>query len=118
MLAQLCDELIVMYQGQIMEKGPAGAILRGPASPYTAALLRSLPRVDGQQTGAPASVTLGGEAAAGPGCPYSSRCAWATEACGTNPPLDDFDNGEPDHLRLVRCWHASDVYHSRAGIVP
>ena len=52
-LAQLCDELIVMYQGQVMEQGPADAILRGPASPYTAALLRSLPRVDGQQVEQP-----------------------------------------------------------------
>jgi peptide/nickel transport system ATP-binding protein len=114
-LAQLCDELIVMYQGQVMEQGPADAILRGPASPYTAALLRSLPRVDGQQVGSPSSALVGG-AAAGPGCPYSARCPWATEACGANPPLGDFDDGDADHRRLVRCWHAADVHHSGAGI--
>ena len=117
-LAQLCDDLIVMYQGQVMEKGAASAILRGPASPYTAALLRSLPRVDGQQTSGPPSVALGGGVAAGPGCPYSTRCGWATVACETNPPLDDFDDGDAEHQRLVRCWHASDVHHSRAGLVP
>jgi oligopeptide/dipeptide ABC transporter ATP-binding protein len=127
-LAELCDELIVMYRGQVMEQGPTGALLRAPASPYTAALLRSLPRLDGQPMDAPISSAPVGAPAVGPGCPYSARCAWATEACGVNPPLGQRDpgaadggvaeRGAGDRPRLVRCWHAPDVLQSGAGVTP
>jgi peptide/nickel transport system ATP-binding protein len=43
-VAQTCDEVAVMYAGQIVERAPAGELFRAPRHPYTAGLLRSLPR--------------------------------------------------------------------------
>ena len=44
-IAQLCDRVYVMYAGHIVEEGPTRDVLRGPAHPYTRALLRSLPEL-------------------------------------------------------------------------
>lgn len=45
-VAKLCDRVIVMYAGKIMEMGPTDAVLSDPKNPYTQALLESIPRYD------------------------------------------------------------------------
>ena len=45
-VAELCDRVIVMYAGRIVETGPTSALLQSPLHPYTEALLKSTPRVD------------------------------------------------------------------------
>ncbi|MFE2105858.1 ABC transporter ATP-binding protein [Kitasatospora sp. NPDC059463] len=82
--------IAVMYGGRVVETGPTEAVTENPAHPYTAALLRSVPRVTG-----PLRRTL--PAVAGsppdlskpiPGCPFAPRCERAEAVCSTDaPPL-------------------------------
>ncbi|MEV7928239.1 ABC transporter ATP-binding protein [Kitasatospora sp. NPDC088779] len=80
--------IAVMYGGRIVETGPTEAVTRHPRHPYTAALLRSVPRVTGplRRTlpaipGSPPDLTR-----PTPGCPFAPRCELATDLCTTTAP--------------------------------
>ena len=85
-VAELCDRVIVMYGGQIMETGPIDRILEAPAHPYTRALLDCLPQtmpagrrlrtIDGR---VPDLLTDPD------GCPFAERCGYATDECREDP---------------------------------
>lgn len=84
----MCDRVLVMYAGSVMEVGPARAIDREPLHPYTLSLLLSEPnighRVARLQTSPRISPVTSGEHVTG--CPFQSRCAWALPVCGA--PID------------------------------
>jgi len=80
--ARVCDRLVVMYGGRMVEEGPADAVLRRPRHPYTFALLRAVPTKDSSiddLRAIPGAPPAAGEA--GPGCPFVPRCEFAVEAC-------------------------------------
>ncbi len=80
--ARVCDRLVVMYGGRMVEEGPAAEVLRRPRHPYTFALLRAVPTKDSSiddLEAIPGAPPAAGEA--GPGCPFAPRCAFAEEAC-------------------------------------
>ncbi|MET7397792.1 ABC transporter ATP-binding protein [Dactylosporangium sp. NPDC005572] len=84
-IAAVCDRIVVLYAGTVVETGPARQVLTAPAHPYTRALLRSVPDLDGR----PVVVTPGGmpllrEAPAA--CPFAPRCAHAEDDCRTARP--------------------------------
>jgi oligopeptide/dipeptide ABC transporter ATP-binding protein len=85
--ATLCDRIVVMYAGRVMEDSLAGSMLTAPAHPYTAALLLARPSME---TRAEELAVIPGVAAspgsAPSGCPFRSRCAHATEACADVSP--------------------------------
>ncbi len=102
LVASLCDHIVVLYAGRVVESGPAEAMFRAPHHPYTLGLLRSVPRIDqprGERlTGVP------GQPLQDPGriggCKFHPRCALAIPRCAAEePPLGTL---EPDHA--VRCW--------------
>jgi oligopeptide/dipeptide ABC transporter ATP-binding protein len=75
-VAELCDEVAVMYLGRVVEHGPVDAIFHAPRHPYTRALLRSMPSIH-----APVRTTLPTIAGSiphpydrPPGCPFHPRC--------------------------------------------
>jgi len=80
--ARICDRIVVMYAGRVVEEGPAVQILRRPRHPYTLALLQAVPTRDSTiealraVPGAPPSA---GEVP--PGCPFAPRCALAEADC-------------------------------------
>lgn len=79
----LCDRIAVMYQGRILELGPAEELLRNPQHPYTEALLSAVPVPDPalQKTREPVSAAA--RAAVQSPCPYAPRCQYFEEAaCG------------------------------------
>ena len=88
-VAGLCDEVMVLYGGQVMEQASAEAIFYKPSHPYTAGLLAAVPRLEGGDApmlaipGAPPNMAkLPG------GCPFTERCVMALPHCGTvRPPL-------------------------------
>jgi len=88
LVAGLCDEVMVMYGGRIMEQGRAQAIFDGPSHPYTLALLNAAPRLHGEQDaliaipGAPPNL-----AHLPPGCPFAPRCPLADARCNLAPEL-------------------------------
>lgn len=93
-VAARADRVAVMYAGQVVEVGPAGAVLRAPRHPYTSALLAATP-LGGLQPipGDPPDPWEEGR-----GCLFRDRCPWAREACLEPPPRVDTVAG------WVRCW--------------
>ena len=88
-VAGLCDQVMVMYGGRIMEEGGAENIFYRPTHPYTRGLLDAVPRLD--QGGAPL-VAIPGQPPnmlkLPAGCPFSERCTWVMPQCATvMPPL-------------------------------
>jgi oligopeptide/dipeptide ABC transporter ATP-binding protein len=78
----MCDEIAVMYLGQIVEQGPRDAIYATPRHPYTKALLDAIP---GRGLRQPATPTDTGSAI-GAGCPFRPRCPAALDRCASEAP--------------------------------
>jgi oligopeptide/dipeptide ABC transporter ATP-binding protein len=103
LVAEFCDNIIVMYAGWMMEKGSMDAVIEDPRHPYTAGLLRCLPRISQKREKIHPIPGLVPDLAALPqGCPFSPRCDRARPKCSENteiPPM------ELDRGRLVRCLY-------------
>ncbi len=93
----VCDEVAVMYRGRIVEQGPAQALFREAAHPYTRALLEAVPkpvpRKRPPRTIVPAPVTT----SMNTGCAFADRCHHAQPRCRTETPA----------LRPLRGDHAA-----------
>ena len=75
-IAQIADEVAVMYLGRIVESGPAREVLRRPKHPYTQALLRALPRPEaGRRRLVPVPGDIPSPRERPAGCPFHPRCA-------------------------------------------
>ncbi len=98
-----CDDVAVMYAGQIVEYAPASELFAAPKHPYTQSLLASLPDWRRPRTDAPLPSLLGQPpplTAIPPGCPFAPRCPKAFAPCPTVVPANTLlDNGS----RTVRC---------------
>lgn len=83
LVAQMADEVIVMYAGQIVERAPVKTLFRTPAHPYTRALLKTVPSIrDGHDRVLEAIADAVPEHyAAMTGCRFRSRCPHATDRC-------------------------------------
>lgn len=86
----LCDEVVVMYLGRVMERAPREALFGEPKHPYTQALLAAVPVPDPVREAQRERVVLSGDlpspVAPPPGCRFSTRCPLATDLCRTNEP--------------------------------
>jgi oligopeptide/dipeptide ABC transporter ATP-binding protein len=106
-VSKLCEQIAVLYLGKIAEAGPADALLRSPAHPYTRALRSAVPEVGA--AGRKTRIVLPGDPpdAANPpsGCVFHPRCPLAVARCRTEPPaLREVRPG-----RQVACHRAEDV---------
>ena len=84
----LCDRVMVMYAGSVMEKSPAWAMREAPLHPYTSELLASIPSTDGYQEalrGIPGSVPA--THLVMDRCPFADRCDHRIDACIQDAPL-------------------------------
>jgi len=95
-VAEMCDRVLVMYAGHIVESGTVETIFRSPRHPYTIGLMNSLPKLTEDEewlepiTGAPPSLIN-----LPPGCPFHPRCFLARERCRQeNPPLAAVEGSE------------------------
>jgi peptide/nickel transport system ATP-binding protein len=98
------DEILVMYAGEIVERGPAEALTQRPAHPYTRLLVASAPDPDAPGGWRPAAEAGGTRAGTAPvaaaGCRFSPRCAFADDRCrAETPPLH-----ATDRERAAACW--------------
>jgi oligopeptide transport system ATP-binding protein len=104
-VAELADRLMVMYAGRIVEAGPTAPLLTRPLMPYTAALLRSVPRFD--RIGAQSELdVIGGNVPdpnkLPPGCSFHPRCAYSDPTrCERQVPALE-RAGEGRHVRCLR----------------
>jgi peptide/nickel transport system ATP-binding protein len=81
-VAEICDEVAVMYAGQFVERGPVGELFTRPQHPYTAGLLGALPAFSEKRArlaAIPGMVAAAGSPAAG--CRFSPRCPFAADEC-------------------------------------
>lgn len=99
-VADMADAIAVMYAGQVVERGPAAALLGRPRMRYTQALLQCAPSLDSIPGAELASIPGRPPSLIGPpaGCRFAARCAFADAACAVAPAL----LGEP-HAHA--CWH-------------
>ena len=99
-VAEMCDDVFVMYAGRIVERAPAAELFRMPRHPYTAGLLAASPRraLRGTRLATiPGMVPAPGKR--GTGCSFADRCARVLDRCRTeSPPLAG--DGHP-----VACWN-------------
>jgi peptide/nickel transport system ATP-binding protein len=102
-IGEICDEVAVMYAGEIVERAPASALFERPEHPYTVGLLGSIPRLD-QQTDELAAIKgmVPEMSALPPGCRFAPRCPFASERCrAERPPIVEMEGG-----RWSRCFKA------------
>ncbi len=115
-VAEVCDRVVVMYAGQVVEEGTVEEIFRSPAHPYTEGLLASLPRVDDRTARLhPIPGTVPPPTDWPPACRFPDRCPYGWERCLTDPPplldvaveegaREAADAGVPGRRRAARCW--------------
>ncbi|MEC8159949.1 MAG: ABC transporter ATP-binding protein [Planctomycetota bacterium] len=102
-VAQVCDRVIVMYAGQIVEVASVTELFHTPQHPYTRALLDSLPRTDATGKGQrlPAIEGIVPSLFELPeGCRFHQRCRFAQEQCKAQPPQLE----EHSKLHSARCF--------------
>jgi oligopeptide/dipeptide ABC transporter ATP-binding protein len=97
-VAEMCDAVVVMYLGRVVEEGPVDAIFHAPRHPYTQALLRSIPSIQAPpRTKLP---TIAGSIPhpynRPPGCPFHPRCPdFMPGTCdGAEPALETVADGQ------------------------
>ncbi|HET6296223.1 MAG TPA: ABC transporter ATP-binding protein [Kribbella sp.] len=110
-VAEMSDEVIVMYAGAVMERAPRRDIFYRNHHPYTQGLLASLPTQKGKRLtpipGSPPSLI-----SLPPGCPFAARCPHVFDRCRVEtPPLADVQ-GDPRHQSA--CWLDHDVVEAVA----
>lgn len=105
--ASLCDQIAVMYSGEIVEKGPAGQVLTCPSHPYTQGLLASLPE-NGLHPIPGFSPSLLEDIQ---GCRFYSRCLYKQDNCKRQPVTNKEVNGTN-----VRCLNVPQGRETQQGI--
>ena len=114
-VAEMCDYVVVMYAGKIVETGTVQEIFRNPVHPYTQGLLNSVPRLDMDRT-VPLVPIIGSppDLFAPPrGCSFYSRCSRAMRIC------KDYDP-EPEKVgenRTSACWLNHPMAKARESII-
>jgi peptide/nickel transport system ATP-binding protein len=102
-VAELCDDVVVMYAGGVVEQAPVDALFEDPQHPYTLGLLGSIPRIEEDKARLAAIPGRVPHPQAMPqGCRFNPRCPFAIDRCRVEaPPLVEI---APGHT--VACWRA------------
>ena len=115
-VSEICDRILVMYAGFVVEEAPTATLLSAPAHPYTAMLLAAsphmgidkhapLPALDGRMPSADAQL---------PGCYFADRCPRSDATCTSQrPPLQATGPGGGAHR--AACWHPLTAEDHPAG---
>lgn len=101
-IAQLCNDVVVMYAGRVAEKASVGRLFTSPLHPYTAGLLDSIPKFESKRKtrlksieGMVPSITDYPE-----GCRFRERCKYAFDPCPKKNP----DETVIDNEQSVNCY--------------
>lgn len=100
-ISELCDTVIVMYTGRIVEKAPVKELFEDPKHPYTIGLMNAIPRITKDR---PPLETIEGSVPNPTehieGCTFWPRCPYATQKCKeSEPPVVEYSDE-----RQVKCW--------------
>ncbi len=99
---EMCERIMVMYLGYVVEEGTTDQILLSPKHPYTLGLIESIPTIGKRKErlyAIPGKIPSMNDRPKG--CPFSTRCPYATDVCKKSlPELTSLENGH-----TVRCFH-------------
>lgn len=107
LVAEMCDIVVILYGGEVVENGPASRIFHNPKHPYTIGLMKAVPNLEGKKQkllsipGSPPDLIHPPSA-----CRFAPRCPYATNKCLTESPL--LEEVEPGHQS--RCWYAEEMH--------
>jgi oligopeptide/dipeptide ABC transporter ATP-binding protein len=109
-VAKMCDRVMVMYAGRVVESGPVREIFNKPSHPYTQALLSSVPTLEERPE---RLYSIQGQPPAlwdvPPGCRFAARCAYADDRCQQEyPPLFTIGDGHS-----ADCWRLEDSWKNQ-----
>ncbi len=100
-VAEMCEEVVVMYLGKVVEHAKVRPVFHEPKHPYTQGLLKSIPSLATKKKRLePIKGVVPDPLSAPPGCPFNPRCPYTMDVCRREmPPLKEV---APDHD--VACW--------------
>ena len=101
-VAELCQRVLVMYGGLIMEEAPIDELFENPGHPYTMGLMASIPALNQDKTGRLPSIPGSPPDMTNPpqGCPFAPRCPYARKICAAQcPPYVSLGEN-----RRSMCW--------------
>ena len=117
-VAGLCDQVMVLYGGRIMEQGSAESIFYRPTHPYTLGLLGAVPKLDHEGERLVAIPGVPPNMANLPsGCPFSERCAFADARCAVDRPALAPATGDGSVLRACH-FDPADIARRAAEMLP
>jgi oligopeptide/dipeptide ABC transporter ATP-binding protein len=107
-VAEIADEVVVMYAGKVVEKADVVTVFKNPTHPYTIGLLGSIPKLHATSNRLQVIRGVVPNPANMPrGCRFYPRCDRVRQVCREKePPLVAISRGH-----LVRCWEAGGIYH-------
>jgi len=100
-VANVCQRVLVLYGGHIVEEGSVDDVFGDPRHPYTRALLDAIPPLDEDVPSRKLKAIAGSVPSLGefpPGCPFRNRCPRADDVCAEMPPLKGA-------AHRAACWH-------------
>jgi peptide/nickel transport system ATP-binding protein len=103
-IRHICDRVLVMYMGHLVESSPTDPLYDKPLHPYTQALLRAIPDFESENTLNELPGDLPDPSNLPSGCPFNPRCPKCIEICKTSSPL--LTETEKDHF--VACHNVQE----------
>jgi len=108
-VAEMADDVAVMYAGQIVERAPVETLFARPEHPYTVGLLGSIPKLDHRRERLPSIEGRVPDMTKPPaGCRFAQRCPFVEEACRSAPP--PLIEVAPGHLSRCRRAPLSQIF--------
>ncbi len=110
-IAYVCDYVVVMYAGKVVESGPVAAVLDSPAHPYTMGLYNAFPELAGEKRelspieGSPPDLLDSPK-----GCRFRARCPFAIDICTQDAPEHIIGEGH-----VAYCHRASEAHELRSA---
>ncbi|MFH1540378.1 MAG: ABC transporter ATP-binding protein [Elusimicrobiota bacterium] len=100
-ISDICNRLVVMYAGEIVEEGETSEIIKNPKHPYTKALLSAIPNVHNFRKFSTIPGNVPDLLSLPDGCKFNPRCSMKTERC-----VKEYPQLEQKQNRLLRCFNS------------
>jgi len=100
-VAELCEYVLVMYAGKVVERSPVMDVFDSPAHPYSKALLQAALGLEDLRKRDPIPGEPPDLSNLPPGCSFNPRCSYADERCRKEEPAEV----TLTHNRAVKCWY-------------